>query len=92
MDEGNEDDVNRDNMINVVMRTMVVKMDLNMYMLISMSIRMIGVFGSEHVHVDFDEYQDDREGVFDIRSYRSESDHDSDIVCRICFPDVNLFV
>ena len=42
MDEGNEDDVNRDNMINVVMRTMVVKMDLNMDMLISMSIRMIG--------------------------------------------------
>lgn len=42
MDEGNEDNVNRDNMINVVMRTMVVKMDLNMYMLISMSIRMIG--------------------------------------------------
>ena len=42
MDEGNEDNVNRDNMINVVMRTMVVKMDLNMDMLISMSIRMIG--------------------------------------------------
>lgn len=30
--------------------------------------------------------------MFDIRSYRSESDHDSDIVCRICFPDVDLFV
>ena len=41
MDEDNEDDVNRDNMSNVVMRTMVVKMDLNMDMLISMSIRMI---------------------------------------------------
>ena len=46
--------------------------------------------GSEHGHVDFDEYQDDGEGMFDIRSYRSESDHDSDIGCRICFADVDL--
>ena len=68
MDEGNEENANRDD---------------------SSDEDDSSVIESEDGHVDFgDEYQGD--GGFDIERYESESDHGSDLGCRICYADVDL--